>query len=183
MTTDSSSEDQFLVARLIEGDDSALEAVISAYGGAVFTAAATVTKDLAFAEEVAQDAFLALWMRADRFDPEMGSLKAFLLRIARYKAIDRVRQHEARRQRDQAIAQDRSNPHRTKRESAIVEERERVQSALTKLSPVQREMILLTYFLGRTRTEAAAELGIPEGTAKTRLRDALIKLRSLREDI
>ncbi|MDQ3646415.1 MAG: sigma-70 family RNA polymerase sigma factor [Actinomycetota bacterium] len=181
--TDRTSDDQDLVVRLIEGDDSALKEVIVAYGAAVFAAAATVTKDLAIAEEVAQDTFLALWMQADRFDADIGSLRAYLLRIARYKAIDRVRQHEARRQRDHASTQDRSNDPETKRESAIVEERERVQSALTQLSPVQRDMILLTYFLGRTRTEAAAELGIPEGTAKTRLRDALIKLRSLREDI
>lgn len=181
--TDRTSDDGVLVARLSEGDDSALKDLIDGYGGAVFAAAAVVAKDLAIAEEVAQDTFLALWMQADRFDPETGSLKGFLLRIARYKAIDRVRQHEARRQRDHASAQDRSNDQETKRESAIVEERERVQSALTQLSPVQRDMVLLTYFLGRTRTEAAAELGIPEGTAKTRLRDALIKLRSLREGI
>lgn len=183
METGSSSQDAILVQRLIEGDESALEDVIVAYGAAAFAAAARVTKDLAIAEEVAQDAFLTLWMQSDRFDPQIGTLKGLLLRITRHKAIDRVRQQEARRQRDHASAQDRSNDHETNRESALVEERERVQSALTKLSPVQREMILLTYFAGRTSTEAAAELGIPEGTAKTRLRDALIKLRSLREDI
>ena len=60
-----------------------------------------------------------------------------------------------------------------------IEEREEVRAALAKLSPIQREAIVLAYFGGRTYREVAVELGIPEGTAKTRLRDGLIKLREL----
>ncbi len=177
------AQERRLIARLEEGDDEALKETISTYGGVVFGMAAAVVKDLDLAEEVAQDTFLALWTNPDSFDPDKGSLRTFLLRIARYKAIDRVRQQEARRDRDNAHISDRSNERDKKLESSIVEERERVESALDRLSEAQREIVVLTFFGGRTCHEAALELGIPEGTAKTRLRDALIKLRKLQEDI
>lgn len=178
-----SSQDRSLIARLEKGDEEAFREAIGAHGGVVFGMAAAVIKDLGLAEEIAQDTFLALWSQADSFDPEKASLRTYLLRIARNKAIDRVRQHVARRERDHAHVSDRSNERDEKLETSIVEERDRVESALMQLSEVQRQIVILTFFGGRTCQEAAAELGIPEGTAKTRLRDALIKLRKLRGEI
>lgn len=174
-------EERLLVDRITAGDDESLKEAITAYGNVVFGMAAAVTRDLSLAEEVAQDTFLALWMNPGSFDTQRGSLRTYLLRIARYKAIDRVRQNEARRDRDRATTLDRSNDREQKQESSIIDDRDHVQMALESLSEVQRQIVVLTFFGGRSCREAADELGIPEGTAKTRLRDALIKLRSIQE--
>jgi RNA polymerase sigma-70 factor (ECF subfamily) len=176
-------QERVLISRLEQGDDEALKEAIATYGAVVFGMAAVVVKDMGVAEEIAQDTFLAIWMKPGAFDPEKGSLRAFLLRIARYKAIDRVRQQEARRERERATALDRSNDAEEKPDTLMVEEKDRVEAALDQLTEVQRQIVVLTFFGGRTCREAAEELGIPEGTAKTRLRNALIKLRRLQGEI
>lgn len=172
-----------LAAALEDGDEAAFRAVIDAHGGAVFGMAWRILKDAALAEEVAQDAILALWARPGVFDASRGNLQSFLVRITRNKAIDRVRQVEARHEKpvpDEELDAKEDPMTGVARE---MEEKERVRSALDKLSPIQREALVLVYFGGRTCKEMAQELGIPEGTAKTRLRDALLRLRDLKDQI
>jgi RNA polymerase sigma-70 factor (ECF subfamily) len=138
-----------------------------------------VLVDPSLAEEVTQDTFLALWRRPGAFDPERGSLRVFLVGIARNKAIDLVRREQAlRRAKESLLAEVYADPDAAAGGNAFDEYHE-VESALQKLSSVQKEAIVLAYFGGRTYREVADELGIPEGTAKTRMRDALIKLRQL----
>lgn len=176
------AENAALAGRLLERDESALEEVIAAYGGVVFGIARRVIADAAMAEEVAQDAFLALWRRPGAFDPDRGSLQSFLIGIARNKAIDLVRREESRRRtKDALIAEAEALPAVAAAPSASegFGERQEMTAALQKLSPLQREAIVLAYFGGRTYREVAEELEIPEGTAKTRLRDGLIRLRDL----
>lgn len=168
-----------VVERLQNGDEAALRETIGLYGGVVLGMARRILVEPAMAEEVAQDTFLALWRRPGAFDPSRGSLQSFLLGVARNKAIDLVRKEEARsRARDSLVAEAETaltveNP------TDRFEEKREVRDALTRLSSVQREAIVLAYFGGRTYREVAAELGIPEGTAKTRLRDGLIKLKDI----
>jgi RNA polymerase sigma-70 factor (ECF subfamily) len=174
--------DARLAQRLAERDQSALREAISAYGRIVHGMARRVVSEASLAEEVAQDTFLALWRRPGAFDPERGTLQAFLVGVARNKAIDLVRREESlRRTRDALMveAEASSAEAHSNEPSSAVEEREQVKGALEQLSPLQREAIILAYFGGRTYREVAVELGIPEGTAKTRLRDGLIKLREL----
>lgn len=173
--------DAGLAARLLERDESALEEVIAAYGGAVFGIARRVIAESTMAEEVAQDAFLALWRRPGAYDPDRGSLQSFLLGIARNKAIDLVRREESRRRTKEAlIDQAAAQPVVTADPASEgVGERQEMKEALQRLSPLQREAIVLAYFGGRTYREVAEELGIPEGTAKTRLRDGLFRLKVL----
>ena len=174
--------DEALVARLLARDEAALQEVIRRYGAVVFGMARRVVAEPSYAEEVAQDSFYALWRRPGAFDPQRGTLQAFLVGMARNKAIDLVRREEAlRRAKDSLMAEiegESAGGAETEQMSRI-DERHEVVAALEQLSPVQREAIVLAYFGGRTYREVADELGIPEGTAKTRLRDGLTKLRSL----
>lgn len=171
--------DSELAARLMAREESALREAIDLYGDLVFGMARRILLEANLAEEVAQDAFLALWRRPGAFDPERGSLKTFLATLARNKAIDLVRREEGvRRKADSLIKEMQVGPD-TSRFDEEVDGRAEMNAALSRLSEVQREAITLAYFGGRTYKEVATELGIAEGTAKTRLRDGLMKLKSV----
>jgi RNA polymerase sigma-70 factor, ECF subfamily len=165
-----------LATRLLDRDESALRSVIDAHGGAVYGVARRIVAEPSLAEEVAQDVFLAMWRRPGAYDPQRGSLQSFLVGVARNKAIDLVRREEALKRARDALA---AEFEVTAEAPSGVEERDEVQTALAQLSEVQREALVLAYFGGRTYREVAIELDIPEGTAKTRLRDGLIRLREL----
>jgi RNA polymerase sigma-70 factor (ECF subfamily) len=176
-----SKADVRLAERLLERDERALREAIATYGRVVYGMARRVLAESSLAEEVAQDTFLALWRRPGAFDPERGTLQAFLLGVARNKAIDLVRKEESLRRAKDALIAEAESVDAVSLDDMGIDEREEVRAALGKLSPLQREAIVLAYFGGRTYREVAVELGIPEGTAKTRLRDGLIKLRELME--
>lgn len=176
-----SEADVRLAERLLERDERALREAIATYGRVVYGMARRVLAESSLAEEVAQDTFLALWRRPGAFDPERGTLQAFLLGVARNKAIDLVRKEESLRRAKDALIAEAESVDAVSLDDMGIDEREEVRAALGKLSPLQREAIVLAYFGGRTYREVAVELGIPEGTAKTRLRDGLIKLRELME--
>ncbi len=172
-------DDVQLADRLLSRDEAALREVIKIYGGAVNGMARRVITAPHLAEEVAQDTFLALWRRPGAFDPQRGSLQAFLLGVARNKAIDLVRKEESLRRTKDALSAEAESSFSTAPSEPGFEEREEVREALQQLSDVQREALVLAYFGGRTYREVAVELGIPEGTAKTRLRDGLTKMKQL----
>jgi RNA polymerase sigma-70 factor, ECF subfamily len=177
-------DDAWLVERLLSRDEAALRDAIAAHAGRVLSMARKVVVDHSLAEEIAQDTFLALWRRPGAFDPERGSLQSFLLGVARNKAVDRVRREEARRRATDALVEEAralENVAESQSELADVDEREAIRQALGTLSRPQREALVLAYFGGRTYREVAAELDIPEGTAKTHLRESLIKLRGALE--
>lgn len=174
--------DNELIACVVEGSEDAFRSIVERHGPLVFTVAWRILRRANLAEEAAQDTFLALWMKPEVFDPERGNLRAFLLRIARNKSIDRVRREEARRE-DLTFLDDEEMPDQRAglmAENVVV--RMDVREALDGLTDLQREAIVLVYFGGRSSIELAEELGIPEGTAKTRLRDGLQRLRKLRGD-
>jgi RNA polymerase sigma-70 factor (ECF subfamily) len=175
------SADARLARLLMARDEEALRTVVATYGRVVFGVARRILAEASLAEEVAQDTFIALWRRPGAFDPSRGSLQSFLAGVARNKAVDLVRREESmRRAKDALLVEFEADSATSEPEaSSEVEEREEVKQALVRLSPLQREAIVLAYWGGRTYREVAAELGIPEGTAKTRLRDGLIRLREL----
>lgn len=174
--------DAALADRLIARDEEALREVIDAYGGVVFGMAKQIVNDPNLAEEVAQDTFLSLWRRPGAFDAQRGGMGNFLVGVARNKGIDLVRREESlRRRRDSLASEVEATSTMDPGADGLgsVDDREQVKKALAQLSDMQREAVVLAYFGGRTYREVAAELGVPEGTAKTRLRDALIRLRQL----
>jgi len=171
--------DAEVVRRLQDGDEDALREAIGLHGEVVLGMARRILFEPTMAEEVAQDTFLTLWRRPGAFDPSRGSLKTFLVGVARNKAIDLVRKEEARSRAGDQLMAEAETAQTAENPTERLEERREVREALSRLSKVQREAIVLAYFGGRTYREVAAELDVPEGTAKTRLRDGLIKLKDL----
>jgi RNA polymerase sigma-70 factor (ECF subfamily) len=174
------SSEPALVAGISHGYDDALREVIDRHGAQVFGVAWRILRRANLAEEATQDAFLALWMRPEVFDPQRGNLRSFLLRIVRNKSIDRVRREEARRE-DLTSSDDEQLPDEKAGQMAeTLSTQMDMKETLDGLTEKQREAIDLVYFGGRTTAQMAEELGIPEGTAKTRIRDGLQHLRAIR---
>lgn len=151
------------------------------HGGAVYALACSFVRDRGLAEEIAQDTFLTLWNRPERVQLGKGSVRSFLVGVARHKAIDRVRSGAAQRRVTDALAGVlQSAPRVSPGCDDVVLDRHRLVDALDTLSEVQKEAVVLAYFGGRPYKQVARETNVPEGTAKTRLRDAL---RALRRDL
>lgn len=174
--------DAVLVERIRAGDDQALAAVYDEHAGLVFGLARRVTRDEQVARDVTQEVFAYLWEMPGRVDLARGSLRTFLALLAHRRAVDEVRRHEVRARAETAAARPDldEGPEAQVVDSAMHGWRKkRVAALLEALSPPQREALRLAYYDGLTYVQVAAALGIPEGTAKTRLRSALAKLRTL----
>jgi len=158
-------------ARLMSGEEGALGAVYDQYSSFVFGLAQRVIGDPRAAEDVSQEVFLHLWEHPEAFDPTRGSMRTWLGTLTHRRAVDYVRREEARRRRAQREASRRpmSVPDVDEMATALVTA-ERVRAALDVLPVEQRECIDLAYFGGLTYRQVAEALGIPEGTAKSRLR-------------
>jgi RNA polymerase sigma-70 factor, ECF subfamily len=161
------------------GDESAFARLYDATSSRVVGLAVRVVRDPAQAEEVAQEAFLEIWRTSARFDPAKGSPLGWLLTIVHRKAVDRVRSAQASTRRDTTYnQQNQPVDHDATAEAGLASlEAQRVRGALASLTAVQRQALELAYFGGYTHTEVAAMLELPVGTAKTRIRDGLIRLR------
>jgi len=168
-----------LLRRSARGDQAAFAELYDATAARVHGLVLRVVRDPAQADEVTQEAFLEIWRTAGRFDPDRGGPIGWLLTIGHRKAVDRVRSAEAASRRD-ATYHDSNQPvaHDETADTATTAlEARRVRQAMTTLTDIQREAIELAYFGGYTHTEVATMLDLPLGTAKTRIRDGLIRLR------
>ena len=161
------------------GDEAAFARLYDSTAARAYGLAVRVVRDPAQAEEVAQEAFLEIWRTASRYDVKKGSAVSWILTIVHRKAVDRVRSAEASSRRDTAYHESNITPeHDSTAEAATASmEARRVRQALQSLTEVQREALELAYFKGYTHTEVAGMLDLPVGTAKTRIRDGLIRLR------
>ncbi len=161
------------------GDQGAFARLYDVTSARVLGMALRVVRDPAQAEEVAQEAYLEIWRHAGRYDAGRGSALAWMLTIVHRKAVDRVRAAEAATRRDLSYhQQNQPVEHDETAEAAHASlEARRVRGALETLTPVQREALELAYFGGYTHSEVAGMLDLPVGTAKTRIRDGLIRLR------
>lgn len=161
------------------GDQAAFALLYDATASRVHGLVLRVVRDPAQAEEVTQEAFLEIWRTASRFDSDRGSALSWLMTIGHRKAVDRVRAAEASSRRETKYHdQTQPVPHDETAEAVTASlEAQRVRQALESLTAAQREAIGLAYFGGYTHTEVATMLDLPVGTAKTRIRDGLIRLR------
>ncbi len=141
-----------------------------------------VIGDARAAEDVAQDVFVSVWERPDAFDPDRGSLRTWLGTLAHRRAVDHVRREEARRRRSvKEASRSQTAPDVEEMAMALVTA-ERVRAALATLPDDQRRAIQLAYFGGKTYRQVAEVLGIPEGTAKSRLRLGLRRIADALDD-
>ncbi|MGQ0679559.1 MAG: sigma-70 family RNA polymerase sigma factor [Actinomycetota bacterium] len=173
--------DEQLIGGIASGDQRCLGTFYDRYASAAFGLAWRICNNKTLAEDVVQEAFLSIWQRPGSFDSRRGSAEAFLLGIVHHKAVDAIRREASVHRREQQAAPD--MPYIS--DSEVVEaawlsmRRDRVRAALRQLSDVQREALELAYLHGLTYSDVAARLGIPLGTAKTRMRDGMIRMRAI----
>ena len=182
-SSESQTEDQGALRQVANGDSGGLGALYDRHGRAVYSLALRILGDEGDAEEVTQDVFAQAWRRARQYDESRGSVAAWLLVMARTRAIDRFR---ARRVRPEGRVQDddgltlqqlpAADPD-VASELVAAERGQRVRRALEELPFLQRVAIELAYFEGLSQREIAERLEQPLGTVKTRMRLGLMKLR------
>lgn len=149
---------------------------------ATFAVVLRILRDYGLAEEVMHDVYLQIWNQAGAYSAERGTPFAWLMTIARSRAIDRIRSARHRQRESETLgnvfgfAASIEDPEEA---SLFAEKRRLIRQALRSLSPEQRQVIEIAYFNGLTQTEISERLGIPLGTVKTRLRAGLMRLRNL----
>ena len=177
------ADDQQLIQRVTGGDADAVRILYARYGRLVYGLAMSVTGDASASEEICQDVFLRVWEKSATYRADRGKVVTWIARIARNRAIDSLR---SRRIREANAAPEPEEP------GAIAAERgsdpaemlwqrvrdEVVREALATLTPEQRRVLTLAFFKGLSHRQIADHLGEPLGTVKTRIRDAMLKLRA-----
>ena len=172
--------DHDLVRRIRAGDRGALGELYDRYAGIAMAVAVKAVQDRGQAEDVVHDAFVSVWQKFDRFDAERGTLRSWLLTIVRNRAIDRIRRA---RPSDDVFDLDargglRTTPNPTWEAAVSSLDAEALRGALASLPPEQREAVELAYFGGNTYRQVAELTGVSPGTAASRLRLALARLRA-----
>jgi RNA polymerase sigma-70 factor, ECF subfamily len=176
--------DRELVAQMADGDERALGELYDRYGPALYAIAYRILGEASDAEEAVAEAFAQAWREASRFEPGRGSGAAWLVMIARTRALDLAR--SSRRRARLTVAAAAADPEgdpgsrvQTPEAAALADERTRiVRDAIAQLTPIQREAIELAFYGGLSQSEISERLGAPLGTIKTRLRLGMQKLRT-----
>ncbi len=175
------ASDTTLVLAIARFQQLALAEAYRRHAGAVFGLARRLLGAQALAEEIVQEVFLRLWNQPDRFDPDRGSLRSFLLAHAHGRSVDLLRSDQARRRREErderAVRTTAQGDYDVEHQVWDMALAEHVRTALGTLPAGEREAIELAYFGGKTYREVAVELGTAEGTVKGRIRSGLRRLR------
>ena len=174
--------DAELIALVAGGDAGAMEALYERYSQPVFSMSYSILRDYSAAEDVTQEVFVSLWMRAGRFDPDRGVFRHWFLHLAHNRVIDEVR----RRRRASLHSSDHApdEPGLALESTASTADQAitsvmfgAATEALRSLPEEQRTAVIMAYLEGATQQEIARRTNVPLGTVKTRLRLGLIKLR------
>jgi len=164
-----------LLDKIARGDREALRVLYRRHGRQVYGLALRIVRDGSTAEEVTQDVFVRVWDRAGTYRQEKARVTTWILRIARNRAIDILRSRApARELRPWDWETDEPDP---ADQFDLSEQQDEVRRAMDCLPPAQKAALRLAFYQGHTHREISAELGVPLGTVKTRIRDALLKLR------
>jgi RNA polymerase sigma-70 factor (ECF subfamily) len=172
--------DEDLMTLVVDVDAGAFEVIYDRHIGAAYSLAHRICGTGPAAEDACQDAFLAVWRSASRYDARMGSVRSWLLTVVHHRAIDRVRA-TTRHRAGIAGGQDAAEqvPARDDTELRALErlDGERVRGLVAGLPEEQRRAISLSFYAGYSYSEVAGILGVPLGTVKSRMRRGLEGLR------
>jgi len=174
------TRDRACVERMRAGDARALEELYDRHNGLLYSVTLRIVRSAADAEEVLQEAWLQIWKGAGTYSDARGTVGAWLVTVARSRAIDRIRREDSRQRAEQTAGLDPPPP--TEDASANAAHRqmsERVGRALDKLGPQHRQVLELAYFGGLSQSEIADRLNAPLGTIKSWTRQALVRLSDL----
>jgi RNA polymerase sigma-70 factor (ECF subfamily) len=172
--------DRDAVKRMARGDSDALADVYDRHARLLYSLALRIVRQQADAEDVLQDVFAQVWRQAERYDTSRGTVIGWLVTLTRSRALDRLRRGRVRPQAagDELLARDVPDESPGVDLALVSEEQaEAVRAALTALPENQRVPLELAYYEGLSQAEIAAKLDVPLGTIKTRMRQALIRLR------
>ncbi|MBI3472878.1 MAG: sigma-70 family RNA polymerase sigma factor [Candidatus Solibacter usitatus] len=173
-------DDSALAERLRRRDQQAMADLYDRYGRLAYSVIFRIVRDSGIAEDLTQETFLRVWNRMPGFDSARGSLGAWLLAVARNRAIDYLRSVDGRMARSAYEVVDLENPAlfaNLEKEVLGSDQARRIRQALEKLNVNHRTVIELAYFEGLSQTEMAEKLSQPLGTVKTWVRAALKVLR------
>jgi RNA polymerase sigma-70 factor (ECF subfamily) len=178
---DDGLSDEDLLAGMAVGDQAAAVAFVRRYQRRVYGLAYSMTSDASVAEEVAQEALIKVWRHAPVFDPRRGAVSSWVLTITRNLTIDALRMRRAVPTDPDdfaatALMSLEHNPEDAVRRNDV---RQTVRAGLATLPVEQRRAVVLAAVYGRTALEISEEEQIPLGTAKTRIRSGLLRLRAV----
>ncbi len=172
-----------MVARVMRQDDEALSALYLALSSQVYSVALQITRNVSAAEEVMQDVFWQVWRQAPRYDAARGSVRGWVLTMARSRALDAYRSNR----RDQCVQYEadfeqpeEAGPGQEPEPSELVmagQMSNKLERALASLDPIRRQLISLSFYRGLTQQEIASHTGMPLGTVKSHIRRGLEAMR------
>lgn len=173
------ARDRDLVRRLASGDEGAFQALFRRYASLAKGVAMRLVRQAFMAEEIVQEAFLALWRDPAAYREELGSFRGWLLSTVHHRAVDMVRREEAQRRRAGAPQREATEDvgQTVVEEFHLEETKVRIREAMQDLPEAQRQIIEMMYFEGKTQSAIALELDLPLGTVKSRTLLAMRRLR------
>lgn len=172
-------DDSELVAAISRGDERAMAEIVRRHREPVVAFARRLVGDHARAEEVSQEVFVRLWERSDRFDPQRGALRAFLLALTHGRALDVVRSDTSRRRREERDVSRTPGSIQDADEQVVARTiADTVRQALSLIPERERRAVELAYIGGHSYRVVASMLDEPEGTVKSRIRSGLARLRT-----
>jgi RNA polymerase sigma factor (sigma-70 family) len=177
------ARDRDLVRRLSMGDRDAFRSIFRRYGPAAKALALRVVRQSFLAEDIVQEAFLALWRDPRSYQEDRGTFRAWLMSAVHHRAVDLVRREEAQRRRSRQLGQDvvivEDVGETVAEETDLAASRAKVRSALGEIPAEQRRVLELMYFEGKTQSMISEELRLPLGTVKSRTLLGMRRLRRL----
>lgn len=169
-----------LLVQTAAADKHAFSALYDALSPTVYSVCLSVLRNHALAEEVAQDIFVEVWTSAAKFDPQRGNARSWVGRLAHGRAVDKLRSHVAAVQRDDRDARLVDGRAASLEDQALSNvEAQRLRSAIGAIGEPHATAVALTFLDGLTHAELAESTGVPLGTAKTRVRDGIKKLKAV----
>lgn len=171
---------QSYVSRIVDHDQAALELLYESLLGQVYGLALRITQRAGMAEEIVQDTFWQVWRQAPRFNPERGSVRAWILTMARSRALDALRSLETETDPlDEEILDTQAAPEQKlpADQLALIEQNQQLQGLLMQLDSVPRQLVSLAFYRGYSHEEIAQLTGLPLGSVKSHIRRALLTLK------